>query len=146
MCIRDRYNLALALARLNRSSQAIAHFERVLKLEPNNAEAHFQLAQLFRQSAKHEQAIEHYQAVVRLKPNEVMAYAYMAQALANADRPNDAVAMAEKAIQVAAITGQSATGKQINDWLTKYKASLQNATGDSAPTSSPTSNVESKQP
>jgi tetratricopeptide (TPR) repeat protein len=119
-----RYNLALAQVRLNREPEAITNFEYVLKSDPHNANAHFQLAQLFRRTGRQQAAIEHYKAVIRLKPNDVMAHAFLAQTFADANQPAEAIAKAEKAIDLAAAAGQGSAGKQIGEWLAKYKASL----------------------
>jgi tetratricopeptide (TPR) repeat protein len=54
-------NLALAEVALGRSVEARAHFEQVLKLKPDDAASHFQLAEMDYAAQKYASALAHYQ-------------------------------------------------------------------------------------
>ncbi len=69
------------------------------------------------------EAIEHYEQALRLKPDYVKAYSNLALAYAQTNRPDQAVAAAQKAIDLARSQGQTALAKQLEDWLKSYRDS-----------------------
>ena len=54
---------------LARPQEAIGHFEQALRIKPDLAEAHYNLAVALEQTGKIEDAIRHYEQVLRLKPD-----------------------------------------------------------------------------
>ena len=55
-----RNNFALALARENKTSEAIEQLEEAVKLQPSYAAAHYHLAELLDKMGKHDEAGHHY--------------------------------------------------------------------------------------
>ena len=110
-----------ALTRANRFPEAIEHLERAVQLQPDSADAHIILGAALMSSGKIPQAIDHYRAAIRLKPDSVEAYANLAQALNLANQSDEAVATAQKGIEIARSTGQDATAGQLQEWLTHFR-------------------------
>ncbi len=129
-------NLAVLLMSSGNTADAIKQYEEALRIEPNRAAIHNSLGDALRLVGRPLDAIEHYQAAVRLMPNFIQAYGNLARTLAALNRPNESLAMAEKAIDVARSTGEVAAVKQIEDWLTIYRAELARTSGGT-PSSQP---------
>lgn len=62
------FNTGLASLGARKSDQAIPYFQSALKLEPNDAISHYQLALAFENSGKHTEAIQHYRAALKARP------------------------------------------------------------------------------
>ena len=60
------YGFARALAGAGRLDEAIAHYEQALRLAPDFAEAHSDLALALRQAGRMSEADAHYQEATRL--------------------------------------------------------------------------------
>jgi tetratricopeptide (TPR) repeat protein len=115
-------NLGNALTRANRFSEAITHLEQALELQPDLADAHMTLGVALMHSGKLPQAIDHHRTAIRLKPDFVEAYANLAQALKLAKQSDESIAAVEKGIQIAKSTGQLAAARQLQDWLSDFRA------------------------
>ena len=68
-----RINLAIALARLGRSTEAEQHFLEALLQEPGNPDAHYNYSLLLTQSARKSEAIHHLQQALRGRPDHTEA-------------------------------------------------------------------------
>lgn len=66
--------LGLAQRRQGRTDEAIASYERALKLAPQDAETHVNLAVALRTSRQLERAIAHLETAIRLQPRLAAAY------------------------------------------------------------------------
>jgi tetratricopeptide (TPR) repeat protein len=62
------FNRAVALDHLERLEEAAASYERSLALDPNLADAHFNLAELHKEAGDERGALRHYSAYRRLQP------------------------------------------------------------------------------
>jgi len=103
------------------------HLEKAVQLKPQSAEYQSGLGDALRQTGEYSKAIEHYQTAIQLKSDFMPAYTNLAQAYNLADRSQDAIATAEKGIEVAHATGQQAASDQLDQWLTHYKIELERA-------------------
>jgi tetratricopeptide (TPR) repeat protein len=124
-------NLGMMLAATGDNKKAIDHFERALQIFPNYADAHFNLADLLERDGQQPKAIEHYRVGLQLRPGNLIAYAHLAQALAVTNQSKEAIAAAEKAIEVARATHQESAAQEMEAWLKRYQDELkkqQNAT------------------
>ena len=70
----DLLVLANLLYENNDFDQAIELYDKVVKAQPNNATAHFNLAFSYDKIGKTIQAIEHYSLAIKLKPDYAKAY------------------------------------------------------------------------
>ena len=50
-------------------NEAIYHYSEVLRIEPDNAEAHYSLGKAFAQQGRVEEAVKYYRQALRLNPN-----------------------------------------------------------------------------
>jgi len=89
------------------------------------ADAHYMLGGMKRQAGQSHAAIEHYQTALRLKPDFFQAYVDLAGVFNSQGHTEDAVATAEKGIEVARRTGHQAQVEQIEEWLRHYRTELQ---------------------
>jgi tetratricopeptide (TPR) repeat protein len=69
-----RHNRAQVLKGLGRLDEARQDYEKVIALDPNYAEYHFEYAGLLRRLGRHEQALAEYSTAVRLTPPFVELY------------------------------------------------------------------------
>ena len=93
-------NLGIILARLGRTSEAIAHYERSLQLDPNVAEAHYNLANALWQTGNREKAIGQYHEALRLQPADIKALTKLGNVLQQMGRTQDAINLYEQAVQI----------------------------------------------
>lgn len=62
------FNLGVSYQKQGNIHKAIKEYERVLELDPNNAEAHNNLGIIYKEKGDLDKALEHYQLVVSLNP------------------------------------------------------------------------------
>lgn len=67
------YGLGCLLLQTARPAEALAEFERVLRLDPRHAEAHNNLGRALVQLGRPEEALRHVREAVRLNPNNAEA-------------------------------------------------------------------------
>jgi tetratricopeptide (TPR) repeat protein len=68
------------------------------------------------------EAVAHYEDALRLQPNFPEAYAGLTIVYAEMNRRADAIAAAQKALQLASAQGQSELAEQIQAWLNAHAA------------------------
>jgi len=123
-----RYNLGSALAGSGRADEAIEHYQRLLELMPDSIEALNDLAWLLAtretaQGGDPARAIALAQRARELSgEDDAQCLDTLAAAYAAAGRYPDAVVTAEKSIQLAESTGQTALARNIQSRLDLYRA------------------------
>lgn len=83
---RAHNNLAIELAVVGRSEEAIVHLEEALRLEPGRTDARINLANELLRQARLPEAIAQYEQVLRAKPGDVLALGNLGVALLQAGR------------------------------------------------------------
>lgn len=63
------YNLGIALAKQGKTDDAIKQFETAIQLHPKHAEAHLELANIFKHKGQANKAIKYYQKALSLNPS-----------------------------------------------------------------------------
>jgi tetratricopeptide (TPR) repeat protein len=122
------YNLGIALVRLGRLQEAMGHWEQALRSKPDYAEAENSLAWLLATLAPADggdpvRAVTLAERACELTDNRVAAYLdTLAVAYAAAGRFNDAIAAAQKAIELARSAGQTQMVSEIETRLELYRA------------------------
>ncbi len=124
-------NLGNALARAGRLEEALPHLEAAVQLKPESASIHNNLGVTLADLGRFAEAIEQYQQAIELDSNNAAAYFNLAKASAKLNRTADAIGAAERALNLAQTTGQSTWIKQIETWLTNYRAALSNPAKES---------------
>jgi tetratricopeptide (TPR) repeat protein len=114
-------NLGIALVEGGRLEEAIQQFSRAVELSPT-AYAHNNLGAAMMKTGRLPEAIDEFRAAIRLTPDFLQPYSNLAQALLSAKKSDEAVAIAQKGIEIARATGQDAAATQLQKWLTNLPA------------------------
>jgi tetratricopeptide (TPR) repeat protein len=93
-------NLGTALA-ADRPQEAMACFEKVVRLHSDLPDAHFDLANLLRQLGRTDDAIGQYEQALRLNPNSANGHNNLGLALVDAGRFGEAIGHYEAALRLA---------------------------------------------
>ncbi len=118
------YNLGLLLFDLGRFSDATEQFQEFVRICPNMAMGHYSLGNSLIKSGR---AVEGYRSLltaVHLNPQFLKAQFNLAIAHAILHRPQEAIAAAEQAIQMARAQHKPNAEHQIIQWLNEYRTSL----------------------
>ncbi len=94
-----RYNYALALKRVHRLDDAQTQLEAILRANPNSAEAHEFLGNVFAAKEQMDRAIEQYREAIRIVPDFDRANLDLALALADSGNPSAALPYLRRAAQ-----------------------------------------------
>jgi len=93
-------NLGLVLVDLGRSEEAIEHFHKAARLNPDNAEAYNNLGYAMAAKGNIRAAIEHYHDALRIKPNFFKAHNNLANALATTGNIHAAIEHYREALRL----------------------------------------------
>ncbi len=126
-------NLGVAFRILGRLPESIEQLEQARKLQPNFYPARINLGRSLLISHRLPDAVDELQAALALKPDDLPALTNLALAYSQMGQPTEAIATAEKAIELARGTGQQATAEQLEEWLTHYRTELGRAAGSKVP-------------
>jgi tetratricopeptide (TPR) repeat protein len=94
-----RSKRAVAYAGAGRLGDAIEEFQAVLRMEPENFNAHANLISLYARSGRWKEAADHYQSAAGLKPAEPVIHFDYANVLAAQGHLREAAAAAERSIK-----------------------------------------------
>ena len=133
-------NLGQLLHASGKPEEALPHLEIAVRRQPDLINAHNALADAYSQSGHQNQAIEHYQAILKQAPDFYPAYANLARTLSLVNRSDDALATAQKGIEVARSVGQPAAAEHIEEWIQHYRAELRRTDAPTEPSKRQPSN------
>jgi tetratricopeptide (TPR) repeat protein len=103
----EHYRAALRIkpdydhARANLAHALLAGYERAVAANPEDAQAHYDLATVLRDGGRGEEAIRHYTHAVRLEPDHVQARTDLGGALVDAGRLEEAADQYRRALRAA---------------------------------------------
>jgi len=87
------------LARLGTDQQqAYVSFQKAVKLNPDNKEAHYGLGHVYASQGKFKQAEEEFREAIRIDPDYAEAHTYLGQVLASQEQWNEAIASFKRAL------------------------------------------------
>ncbi|MEK0337221.1 MAG: tetratricopeptide repeat protein, partial [Nitrosopumilus sp.] len=81
-------------------NEAIELLEKLINIETENSDAHWQLGWVYSKIDNHPKSIEHYLKCIQIAPKTSSAHNNLAVQLENTDRPFDALKGYEKAIEI----------------------------------------------
>lgn len=110
-------NLGFAQLRANQLEPAMETYDKMLKLDELSHDANVHLGFIYQKQGDAEKATGYYEKALEGKPDDVQTMGSLAQLYADSDRPDDSVAMYERAIA-------SATPEQKTQLRSKLGASL----------------------
>jgi tetratricopeptide (TPR) repeat protein len=97
---RAHSNLGLALFRLGRTTEGIAHYEQALRIMPDSAEAHNNLGIALKDQGKLPEAIAHYEQALRIKPEYAEAHNNLGNVFSQEGQVSDAIGHYEQALRI----------------------------------------------
>ena len=116
-------NLGFALANAGRLPEAIEQYRQALRLKPDSsADIHYNLGTALAKSGHIPEAIEHLQQALRLEPNFSDGYFNLATAYVQMHRSAEALAAAQKALELAHTQGKTVLELRIKSWLKNYRS------------------------
>ena len=92
-------DLGFVLAQAGKLEEAIDHFERALRLKPDDAHTCYNLGVVWGQAGRVDKAIAYYEQAVRLQPDYAEAHYNLGIALKGLGRWDDAVAQYQEALR-----------------------------------------------
>ena len=122
--INSQSNLGQLLQAAGKPEEALPHLEIAVRFRPELIEARNALADAYSQTGHQNQAIEHFQAILKQAPDFYPAYANLARTLALVNRSDEALAAAQKGMEIARSAGQSAAAEHIEEWIEHYRTEL----------------------
>ncbi len=99
-CWQLQNDVGVALRKIGRTDEAIAHYKSALRLNPNYVDAHYNYGNALFASGQTQGAIEEYQQVLRLKPDYALAHDNLGSALAQLGRLDEAVDQFEQGLRL----------------------------------------------
>ncbi len=91
---------AVGYATSGRDVEATALFEKVVELQPSNAQARWRLAVLLYDQLRYQQALGHFREAVRLDPQDAYSHQMLGAVLIKLDRFDDALAALHRAAEL----------------------------------------------
>jgi len=124
-CWLAEYNLGLALDDLGRPREAIERYRRALRLKKGDyPDALVNLGITLAQIGRPREAIQHIEQALKFKPDYANGYYNLALVHAMLHQSSEALAMAQKALELARSQRRTELAKQIENWLNSYRAGL----------------------
>ena len=93
-------NLGIELARRGQVDEAIAHFRKVLEINPNDAEAHMAPGNVLLGRRQFVASLDYYRRALEIKPDQADAHYNLGLALAGLGRVEDAIVEYRKAVEM----------------------------------------------
>lgn len=98
--IESLHGLAMALIRIGGRPRALECLERLCRLQPRSAEAHYNCGTVLGELGRHEDEVAMYGRAIALKPNFVSAYVNLGVALRYLQRFDEALQQFRKALSI----------------------------------------------
>jgi tetratricopeptide (TPR) repeat protein len=94
-------NLGTALLQMGRVDEAAIHFQKILEVQPQNAEARNNLGNVLFQKGRVDEAVADYQKALEINPKFALARYNLGVAFLQSGRVHDAVGDFQKAVKIA---------------------------------------------
>jgi Flp pilus assembly protein TadD len=93
-------NLGLLLTDMGRTDEALAHYLKVLEINPNDIETHNNLGVFLEKMGRPDEALAHYRKALEINPNHAEAHNNLGVLLEKMGRPGEASAHYRKAMEI----------------------------------------------
>jgi protein O-mannosyl-transferase len=117
-------NLGNALAKVQRLPEAIEQFKQAIRFRSDSSLTHMNYGSALDKAGRKQEAIAQYRQALRLDPDSISIYNNLALLYVGMRQPDDAIAAAQKALDIARSQEQTALAKSIEDWINSYRARL----------------------
>ena len=117
----SHYNLARLLEKEGHTRQAMEHYRQAIAAQPDFATAHTNLGILLLSAGRTEEAITHFEAALR-EEQVLFNYTNLVVAYSLANRVDEAIPLAEKALELARSQGETSLARQLEAALSYYRA------------------------
>ncbi len=97
---RAHNNLGVALKIQGRMPEAIAHYERALRLNPDYANAHYNLGVALARLGRLPEAVKHWEDALRIEPDDAQVHYNLGVTLAQLDHLPEAIGHYEQALRI----------------------------------------------
>lgn len=98
--VQDQMQAGMALFKKGDLDGAISHFSEVLKLDPENLNAHVSIGLAFGYKQNFEEAIVHFRKAIKINPKTFEVYNSLAVALTHTGKVEEAIGQLKKAIEI----------------------------------------------
>jgi protein O-mannosyl-transferase len=120
--VEAHFNLGLVFAKSDRLPEAIEQFQAAVRLRPEYADAHHNLGVALTNSDRDPDAVEQFEEALRLDAHHFGALTNLTKAYARLQKPQQAMATAQKALGLARSAGQDDLAQKIEAWLANYRS------------------------
>ncbi|GCE14502.1 tetratricopeptide repeat protein [Tengunoibacter tsumagoiensis] len=100
-------NQGYSLLQLGRPEEARIFYEKAIRLDPNSADAYYNLGGALQELGQLEGALDAYREAIRLKPDDVEAYNHQGNVLGQLGRSEEALLSFEQAIRLGPTYGSA---------------------------------------
>ncbi len=136
--IHTQRTIAQQHMRRNQIPEAIAAYEQIAKVMPEDLESRSQLATLYSRQKQHDKSIETWQALIKVDPENTKYKDGIVNAYQSAGRINDAIELAKKYIEEDAENGNSharlaelySSKNQNDEAIASYKKAIELSPGN----------------
>jgi Flp pilus assembly protein TadD len=112
----------MALAKCERTDEAIGHFQKALAIKPDLAEADYYLGTILAGCGRIDEAIAHYQTALKIRPDLAEAHYHLGVILARLGRTDEAVGHYRQALVIAQRQNKAALVAQLKARLALYQS------------------------
>jgi len=114
-------NLGAALSTEGKLSEAAEHLEKALELDPHSWEAHYYFGNTLLAAGKFAAAVENYRKAELLRPQNLYVQLNLAAALQRLGQTNEAIAAAERCLQLATNSADAGLAARLKKQLASLR-------------------------
>jgi protein O-mannosyl-transferase len=118
------YNMGNAMMHIARYDEAIGYYQKALRLKPDYAEPYINSGNALAHLGRFQEAIDQYNRAIKIQSDNALCWYDLALADANLRQSSQAVACAERALDLARAQNNTQVAAQIEKWLDSYRARL----------------------
>ena len=106
-------NLGFFFERADRTSEAMAYYQKALNINPTYGDAHYNLGNMLFQMGRADEAIAQYRRALEINPNKINTLSNLAGALVQIKQFADAIPLIKKALTLAKSAGDESQVREL---------------------------------